>query len=122
MLSVLTQVFMIVSMVGVVWVLYGYSLAFGDGGSYTAYIGGFGKAFLSGITPDSNVPDLLERCRHSGIRLHGVPDDVCDDHPGAHRGLVRRADEVLCDRLVHVALGHADLFPHRALGLGIRGS
>ena len=56
MLSVLTQVFMIVSMVGVVWVLYGYSLAFGDGGAYTAYVGGFGKAFLAGITPDSNVP------------------------------------------------------------------
>ncbi len=35
MLSVLTQVFMIVSMVGVVWVLYGYSLAFGDGGATT---------------------------------------------------------------------------------------
>ena len=56
MLSVLTQVFMIVSMVGVVWVLYGYSLAFGDGGSYTAYVGGFGKAFLAGVTPDSTVP------------------------------------------------------------------
>jgi ammonium transporter, Amt family len=56
MLSVLTQVFAIVSLVGVIWVTYGYSLAFGDGGSMTAYIGGFGKAFLRGITPDSTVP------------------------------------------------------------------
>ena len=56
MLSVLTQVFAIVSLVGVVWVVYGYSLAFGDGGGMTAYIGGFGKAFLRGITPDSTVP------------------------------------------------------------------
>ena len=31
MASVLTQVFAIVAMVGVVWTLYGYSLAFGDG-------------------------------------------------------------------------------------------
>ncbi len=35
MASVLTQVFAIVSMVGVVWTLYGYSLAFSDGGSMT---------------------------------------------------------------------------------------
>jgi ammonium transporter, Amt family len=56
MLSVLSQVFMIVSLVGIVWVIYGYSLAFGDGGSMEAYIGGFGKAFLMGVTPSSTVP------------------------------------------------------------------
>lgn len=57
MLSVLTQVFMIVSMVGVLWCLYGYSLALGDtSGPYNAYIGGLGKALLAGVTPSSNVP------------------------------------------------------------------
>ena len=56
MLSILTQVFMTVSLVGVIWVLYGYSLAFSDGGSLTPYIGGFSKAFLKGITSDSTVP------------------------------------------------------------------
>ncbi len=56
MASVLAQVFMIVSLVGVVWVLYGYGLAFGDGGSWNAYIGGFGKAFLMGVTSDSAWP------------------------------------------------------------------
>ncbi len=56
MLSVLTQVFMIVSLVGVLWVLYGYSLTFGDGGAWSPYIGGFNKAFLAGVTPDSTVP------------------------------------------------------------------
>jgi len=55
MLSVLSQVFMIVSLVGVVWVLYGYSVTFTDGGSWTPYIGGFSKAFLAGVTPTSNV-------------------------------------------------------------------
>jgi len=57
MLSMLTQVFMIVSMVGIVWVLYGYSVALGDtSGNLASYIGGFGKAFLKGVTPDSTVP------------------------------------------------------------------
>ncbi|WP_428349800.1 ammonium transporter [Lichenifustis flavocetrariae] len=55
MLSVLSQVFMIVALLGVIWAVYGYSLAFGDGGAWTAYIGGFGKAFLSGVTPSSNA-------------------------------------------------------------------
>ena len=55
MASVLTQVFTIVALVGVVWTLYGYSLAFGDGGSMTPYIGGFGKAFLHGIDANSTA-------------------------------------------------------------------
>ena len=53
MLSVLTQVFAIVSMIGVVWALYGYSMAFTDGGSWTPYVGGFSKAFMKGI--DANA-------------------------------------------------------------------
>lgn len=53
MLSVLMQVFVACSMVSVLWVVYGYSLAFTDGGGLNSYIGGFGKAFLSGVTPDS---------------------------------------------------------------------
>ena len=55
MLSVLTQIFMIVSLVAVIWVLYGYSLTFTDGGSLNAVLGGFSKTFLRGITPDSNT-------------------------------------------------------------------
>ena len=55
MLSVLTQVFMISSMISVIWVVYGYSLAFGDGGGWQKYIGGFNKAFLKGVTVDSTV-------------------------------------------------------------------
>ncbi|NBZ88401.1 ammonium transporter [Stagnihabitans tardus] len=46
MLSVLMQVFMIVSIMAIIWVTYGYSLAFTGGG---AYIGGLSKAFLSGV-------------------------------------------------------------------------
>ena len=54
MLSVLTQVFMIVSLVSVIWVLFGYSLAFTEApGALNPFIGGFSKVFLAGITPDS---------------------------------------------------------------------
>ncbi|MDP3031557.1 MAG: ammonium transporter, partial [Rhodocyclaceae bacterium] len=50
MLSVLMQVFVIFSLISVLWVIYGYSLAF-TGGS--AFIGGFDKLFLSGVTAES---------------------------------------------------------------------
>lgn len=47
MLSVLMQVFMIVSIVAVIWVFYGYSLTF-TGGS--PFIGGLSKAFLNNVS------------------------------------------------------------------------
>ena len=50
MLSILMQVFIIFSMMAVLWALYGYTLAFTEG---TPFIGGFSKLFLIGITPDS---------------------------------------------------------------------
>jgi ammonium transporter, Amt family len=55
MASILTQVFAIVSMVGVIWTLYGYSEAFTDGGSMTPWIGGLTKAFMHGIDTNSTA-------------------------------------------------------------------
>ncbi len=55
MLSVLSQVFMIVSLVSILWVMFGYSLAFTNGGSLNDYVGGLSKAFLIGVTPESTV-------------------------------------------------------------------
>ena len=46
MLSVLMQVFVTFSMIVVLWVVYGYSLAFTEG---NAFIGGFDRLFLSGV-------------------------------------------------------------------------
>ena len=46
MLSLLMQVFMIVSVAALVWVAYGYSLSFTSG---NAFIGGFSKLFLQGV-------------------------------------------------------------------------
>jgi Amt family ammonium transporter len=55
MLSLLMQVFFIECIVILLWVVYGYSLAFSEGGALNAYVGGFSKAFLAGITPDTNA-------------------------------------------------------------------
>jgi Amt family ammonium transporter len=68
MLSVLAQVFYTVCIVTILWALYGYSLAFTGGSDF---IGGFSKAFLMGVTPDSkaatfsvdaNISELVYVC------------------------------------------------------------
>ncbi len=53
MLSVLMQCTVIGSAIMLVWVIYGYSFAFG--GSTSPYFGGFAKLFLAGVTPDSTA-------------------------------------------------------------------
>ena len=65
-LNVLMQCFISAGIVGVLWVLVGYSLAFGTGNSF---IGDFSKVGLAGITMDSvvanfaspprNIPEIL---------------------------------------------------------------
>src|SRR3954462_8639238 len=71
MLSLLTQVFAIVCLVCLIWVIYGYSLAFTNGGGLNSFVGGFSKAFLRGVTPDSTaatfsngvvIPELVYMC------------------------------------------------------------
>jgi Amt family ammonium transporter len=50
MLSVLMQVFVTFSLLAVLWVIYGYSVAFTSG---TPFFGGLDKMFLKGVTPES---------------------------------------------------------------------
>jgi Amt family ammonium transporter len=52
-LSVLMQCFAITGLVSLIWAVYGYSLAFTDGGSLNQWIGALEKAFLSGVTVDA---------------------------------------------------------------------
>ncbi|MBP1152757.1 MULTISPECIES: ammonium transporter [Methylocaldum] len=49
-LSVLMQVFVIFSLMALLWAIYGYSIAFTEG---NAFFGGFSKLFLKGVTPES---------------------------------------------------------------------
>ncbi len=61
-LSTMMQVFAVVAVGSIVWYAYGYSLAFGDGGDYNAFIGDLSKAFLAGMTPDDlhgTIPEVL---------------------------------------------------------------
>jgi len=53
MLSVLMQVFAITCLMSIIWVVYGYSLAFTPGGSLNDWVGGLDKAFLRGVTPET---------------------------------------------------------------------
>src|SRR6218665_2734496 len=57
MLSVLMQVFAAFCMIAILWVIYGYSLAFNGPteGGLSAFIGDFSKLFLSGVTPSSQA-------------------------------------------------------------------
>ncbi len=49
-LSVLIQVFVVFALITVLWIVYGYSLAFTEG---NAFIGSFSKLFLAGVAPES---------------------------------------------------------------------
>jgi len=54
MLSTMTQIGAVACLAMLIWVMWGYTMAFGDGGN--AVVSGLGKAFLKGITPDSTAP------------------------------------------------------------------
>jgi Amt family ammonium transporter len=58
-LSILMQCLVSAGLVGVMWIVVGYSLAFGEGGSY---VGDFSKLGLAGITTDSlsgTIPEYV---------------------------------------------------------------
>ena len=52
MLSMMMQVYATLCLVALLWVCYGYSMAFTNGGELNDFVGGFSKAFLRGV--DSN--------------------------------------------------------------------
>jgi Amt family ammonium transporter len=61
-LSVLMQCFAITCLVTIIWLIYGYSMAFGDGGSLQGFFGGFSKAFFAGVGVDSlsgSIPETV---------------------------------------------------------------
>ncbi len=52
-LSVLMQCFVICCLASVIWLVAGYSLAFGDGGGMNEFIGGLDNLFMAGIGEDT---------------------------------------------------------------------
>jgi ammonium transporter, Amt family len=86
-LSLLMQCFAITCVVSIAWAGIAYSLAFEYGAAFHAWIGGLGRALMSGIevgTVKGSIPDGL--C--------DVSNDLCHHHPGAGRRCIRRADEI----------------------------
>ena len=61
-LSVLMQCFTITCVMSILWMVIGYSLAFGDGGSMNAFIGGTGNFMLGAIgqeTSSGTIPESV---------------------------------------------------------------
>lgn len=58
MLSVLMQCTTIAALAMVIWVVYGYSFAFG--GSESAFFGGFAKVFLSGVSLETTAATFTD--------------------------------------------------------------
>ncbi|MBU0918481.1 ammonium transporter [Stutzerimonas kunmingensis] len=60
-LSVMMQCFAVTGLMSILWMVYGYSLAFDTTGmeagvtNFNSFVGGLDRAFLSGLTPDSLV-------------------------------------------------------------------
>ena len=61
-LSVLMQCMAIACLMSVLWLAFGYSIAFGDGGNLNAYWGGLGKMFLNGVGTEEltgTIPEIV---------------------------------------------------------------
>lgn len=50
-LSVMVQVFAVTSLISVLWVALGYTLALTDGSALQPWLGGWSRLFLLGLTP-----------------------------------------------------------------------
>jgi Amt family ammonium transporter len=59
-LSVLMQCFSITCVASIIWFAFGYSLAFGNGGSLNNYIGDLSNFFMANITEESMEGDIPE--------------------------------------------------------------
>tara|TARA_B100001750_G_C15475162_1_gene582061 strand:+ start:105 stop:1343 length:1239 start_codon:yes stop_codon:yes gene_type:complete len=59
-LSVLMHCIAVACLMSVLWVIAGYSIAFGDGADMTPYWGGLSKLFLNGVGPDSMAGTIPE--------------------------------------------------------------
>ena len=71
MLSVLMQVFVTFSLVTVLWVIYGYSLAFTEGsGVLSKFIGGTDRLFLNGIANVATGEFAMAATFSKGVVIH----------------------------------------------------
>ena len=118
MLSVLMQVFMIFSLISVLWVVYGYSLAFTAG---NAFIGTLDRLFLKGITPESMAATFSKGVYIPELTFVAFQATFAAITDRADRRRLRRAHQVLGGAAVHGAVVHVQLSADRAHGLVLDG-
>ena len=93
-LSLLMQCMVAAGAIGVLWIIIGYTLAFGTGGASSAISRSSG---LAGIEPDHAVGHL----RDPRVRVRDVPGDVRDHHARADDRRLRRAHALRAVSRVH---------------------
>ena len=120
-LSTMMHSLILMAVVSTMWMVFGYSMAFGEGNAI------FGNPlkhlFLQGVGADAR-PGL--RGHHTEPDVHALPDDVCHHHAGADQRRDRGAHPVQGVSAVHRAVDDGGLFsalPHdvgqgRAVQLG----
>ncbi|MBB3103315.1 ammonium transporter [Azomonas macrocytogenes] len=59
-LSVMMQCFLSTGLISILWMVYGYSLAFDTEGSLHTFVGGLGRVFLSGLDTESLTGTIPE--------------------------------------------------------------
>jgi Amt family ammonium transporter len=91
MLSVLMQVFVTFSLISVLWVVYGYSLAFTEG---RRFFGVLDKLFLKGVTPIRGAT-FSKGVVYLRVHLRDLPGRFRGDHLRPDRRRLRRACQVL---------------------------
>ena len=113
-LSTVMHSFFGLALVSVVWVLIGFTLAFGPDVGGLGLIGGLDFAMFNGVGLQPN-----RRLRHDdSVRaVCVIPADVRGDHPGPHHRRVRRAQAVRRLRPLHDPVVDSCLLSARPLGL-----
>ena len=116
-LNMMMMSFVTIGIVSILWVLYGFSVAFGDTGN--GFWGGLARR-RPRRARSARPGRQRRRLPDPGPGVLDVPADVRDHHPGADLRRHRRPREV--PRLGHLRglLGHARLLPGRPLGLRLR--
>jgi len=80
-LSTLNASFILIALISVQWVLFGYSLAFGT--DVGGVIGGLNFLGLGGV---GRAEQLCSDGSSSAVRR--IPDDVCHHHPRSDHGCI----------------------------------
>ena len=113
-LSTIMHSFFGLAIVSIVWVLVGFSIAFGPDVNGWGLIGGLDFAGFMGVGLEPSATYAVD----DPVRpVRGVPADVRGHHAGAHHGRLRRAQALRRVRAVHDPVVGPRLLADRALGL-----